>query len=118
MAHEWRLETRESRLVVGEDVDYEDRSWLGAAALTFRLPVGFRAEGAFEMDLRDVIRGDGQVPLAQSLDYHNTRLRLEIGWEFGTRFRAEAGYRIDLDGDNYSHGDWFDGAHGAFIVHW
>ncbi len=104
--------------MVGEDVDYEDRSWLGAAALTFRLPVGFRAEGAFEMDLRDVIRGDGQVPLAQSLDYHNTRLRLEIGWEFGTRFRAEAGYRIDLDGDNYSHGDWFDGAHGAFIVHW
>ncbi len=118
VVHEWRPERRELRGGVGEDVDYEDRAWRGSAGVVYRAPGGFRAEAAFEMDLRDVIRGEGQVPKGQSLDHHNTRLRLEIGWEFGARFRAEAGYRIDLDGDEYTHGDWYDGAHGGFILHW
>ncbi len=65
-----------------------------------------------------MIRGDGQVPATQSLGRHSTRIRLEAGWNFGTRFRLAAGYRIDLDGDEHSHGDWYDGAHGRFTLHW
>ena len=118
LTREWRPELRDFRGGVGEDVDYEDRAWRGQAALGYRALSGFRADAAFEMDLRDVIRGDGQVPATQSLGRHSTRIRLEAGWDFGTRFRAAAGYRIDLDGDEHTHGDWYDGAHGRFTIHW
>jgi hypothetical protein len=118
LAREWRPELRGFRSGGGEDVDYEDRSWRGQAALSYRALSGFRADAAFEMDRRDIIRGDGQVPSTQSVGRHNARIRLEAGWNFGTRFRAAAGYRIDLDGDEHTHGDWYDGAHGRFTLHW
>jgi hypothetical protein len=118
LAREWRPELRDFRGGVGEDVDYEDRAWRGQTALSYRSLSGFRADAAFEMDLRDVIRGDGQVPAILSLGRHSTRLRLEVGWNFGTRFRFAAGYRIDLDGDGHVNGDWYDGGHGRFTLHW
>ena len=118
VTHEWRPERRDYRGGAGDDVNYEDRAWRGSTGVTYRAPAGFRAEAAFEMDLRDVIRGDGQVPAQESLDHHNTRIRLEIGWEFGNTLRVEAGYRIDLDGDDYQDKSWYDGAHGGFILHW
>jgi hypothetical protein len=71
------------------------------------------------MDLRDVIRGDGQVPSVEgSVGRRNTRLRLEVGWRFGNRFWVEGGYRMDLDGDvGTGHGS-FDGAHGRVVLFW
>ena len=118
LAREWRPELRDFRGGVGEDVDYEDRAWRGQANLSYRALSGFRADAAFEMDLRDVIRGAGQVPSVDPLGRHGTRIRLGAGWNFGTKFRAAAGYRIDLDGDEHTHGDWYDGAHGRFTLYW
>jgi hypothetical protein len=118
LARRWRPELRDFRGGVGEDVDYENRAWRGQATMSYRALSGFRADAAFEMDLLDVIRGPRQVPSMHSLARHSTRVRLEAGWNFGTRFRAAAGYRIDLDGDEHTHGDWYDGAHGRFTLHW
>ena len=115
---EFRPESRVNRSGLAPDVDYEDRSWLGQVMFGYRPPSGFRAAAAFEMDLRDVLRGEGQVPKGQSLNHPGTRLRLDIGWNFADRFRLIGGYRIDLDGDDYSAGDWWDGAHGQFVMYW
>jgi len=118
VARESRPERRTFRSGRGTDVDYKDRAWVGQAALLYRAIIGFRANAAFEIDLRDVIRGDGQVPAVESLARNNTRLRLEIGWNFGVRFQVMAGYRLDLDGDDYVDRPLFDGAHGRFALHW
>jgi hypothetical protein len=118
VARERRPERRTFRSGAGEDVDYEDRSWLGQFAVLYRALSGFRADAAVEMDLRDVIRGDRQVPATESLGQHNTRLRLEVGWNFATSFQLAVGYRIDLDGDDHTDHGSFDGAHGRFVLHW
>jgi hypothetical protein len=125
----WRLESwllRELRPQAQDfrtggvaDVDYEDQAWRGQTLVRYQAPVGFKADAAFELDIRDVIRGAGQVPSVDpSLGRHNTRLRLEVGWRFRDRFWVEGGYRIDLDGDvGTDHGS-FDGAHGRAVVYW
>jgi hypothetical protein len=119
LAREYRPQTKAFRNEAVADVDYEDRAWRGRMQLRYQTAIGFKAESAFEMDLRDVVRGDGQVPSAEaSVGRRNTRLRLELGWRFGNRFWVEAGYRIDLDGDpGTGHGS-FDGAHGRASLFW
>ena len=119
LAREARPERRADRSGSDGDVDYEDQSWMGAAILEYRPSGGFRAHAAFEMDLRDVLKGDGEVPVrGGSLDQHNTRLRFDLGWRFGDQFQALAGYRIDLDGDPKYNRGLFDGAHGRFVMYW
>ncbi len=118
LAREARPERRLDRSDPDGDVDYEDRSWMGTAILEYRPPGGFRAHAAFEMDLRDVVKGNGEVPVRGDLDVHNTRLRFDFGWRFGEQFHALAGYRIDLDGDPQYDRGLFDGAHARFVMYW
>jgi hypothetical protein len=119
LLREHRPQTQVFRNGAAQDVDYEDRAWRGRLQIRYLTAIGFKAESAFEMDLRDVLRGDGQVPSVEgSVGRRNTRLRLEIGWRFGNRFWVEGGYRIDLDGDvGTGHGS-FDGAHGRASLFW
>ena len=119
LIREYRPQTKQYRDATVEDVDYEDRAWRGRFEVRYLAAIGFKAESALEMDLRDVIRGDGQVPSVEgSVGRRNTRLRLEVGWRFGNRFWVEGGYRIDLDGDpGTGHGS-FDGAHGRATLFW
>lgn len=119
LLREHRPQAKAFRNAAVEDVDYEDRAWRGRWQVRYLAPVGFKAESAFEMDLRDVVRGDGQVPSVEgSVGRRNTRLRLELGWRFGRTFWVEGGYRIDLDGDaGTGHGS-FDGAHGRAVLFW
>jgi hypothetical protein len=119
LLREHRPQTKIFRNGAVADVDYEDRAWRGRLQVRYLTRIGFKAESALEMDLRDVLRGDGQVPSTEgSVGRRNTRLRLEVGWRFGSRFWVEGGYRIDLDGDvGTGHGS-FDGAHGRASLFW
>lgn len=114
---EFRPENRDFRTGPEPDVDYEDRSWIGAAVLEYRARSGFRAHGAVEWDLRKAIRGT--MPAVDPIGVHNTRLRFDLGWEFGGRFLVLGGYRVDLDKDRHINGrPRFDGAHGRFAMYW
>jgi hypothetical protein len=119
LLREYRPQTQEFRSAAEQNVGYEDRAWRGQTLIRYLASFGFKGEAALEMDLRDVIRGDGQVPSVEgSVGRRNTRLRLEVGWRFGNRFWVEGGYRVDLDGDvGTGHGS-FDGAHGRAVVFW
>ncbi len=119
LVRELRPETRIDRSGPGGDVDYEDRSWLGSTTVEYRPRGGFRAHAAFEMDVREVIRGSGQVPTRGQLGVHNFRLRFDVGWQFGRRFLLLGGYRLDLDTDpQIANRPGFDGAHGRFTMYW
>jgi hypothetical protein len=114
----WRPEQRSYRSGAAGDVDYEDRAWSGQSVVIYRSTVGFTSHMAFEVDIRDVLRGDRQVPTAESLGRHNTRLRFDIGWHFKGGTSLLLGYRIDIDGDDYTGRGWFDGAHGRVVIQW
>ncbi|MFQ6047597.1 MAG: hypothetical protein ACE5PT_14760, partial [Gemmatimonadales bacterium] len=82
LARSTRPETRDYRQGAPPDVDYEDRAWSGAALVGYEPPGGFRTHLAFEWDLRDVSKGEGQVPsMERTLGEHNTRVRLDLGWQ-------------------------------------
>lgn len=118
LGHEWRPDVRVRRDTV-PNTAYEDRAWQGQAVVTYRAPGGFRSLAAFEVDLRDVIRGDRPRPgMVESLGQDNYRLRLEFGWRFEGRMSLMAGYRVDLDFDRALGRSWFDGAHGRFAFFW
>jgi hypothetical protein len=119
LLREHRPQSKEFRTAAQPNVDYEDRAWRGQMLVRYLATFGLKGEAALEMDLRDVVRGDGQVPSVEgSVGRRNTRLRLEVGWRFGNRFWVEGGYRMDLDGDvGTGHGS-FDGAHGRFVMFW
>jgi hypothetical protein len=119
LMREYRPQTRVFRNGAAPNVDYEDRAWRGWFHVRYLAAIGLKAESALEMDRRDVIRGDGQVPSTEgSVGRRNTRLRLEVGWRFGHTFWVEGGYRLDLDGDvGTGHGS-FDGAHGRAVLFW
>jgi hypothetical protein len=119
LLREVRPQTKDYRTDAQPDVDYEDRAWRGQTFVRYLARFGLKAEAAFELDVRDVIRGLGQVPsIDPSLGRHNTRLRLELGWRFGNRFWVDGGYRIDLDGDVGTDHGRFDGAHGRAVLFW
>ena len=98
--------------------DYEDRSWKGQVIVRGQAPLGLRGLVALEFDLRDIVRGQGTIPGLQPQNRHGSRLKLEVGWRLMDRMWLEGGYRIDLDGDEHTHGDWFDGAHGRGALFW
>lgn len=116
IAREFRPERRTSQNTGSPVVDYEDRATQGQARARYGRARGFQGDAAFEFDLRDVVRGDGEVP-GDPLGQHNTRLRLEAGWRFRGQAAFMIGYRIDLDGDGAGKGA-FDGAHGRFVAYW
>jgi len=120
LVREHRPQTKAFRDGVLDDVDYEDRAWRSATFVRWLARFGLKAEVALELDVRDVVRGDADdVPsVEESLARHNARLRLELGWRFGDRFRLDGGYRMDLDGDTGTDHGSFDGAHGRFVMVW
>lgn len=127
-APRWRLEAWGARVARPErreyaaaglaDTDYRDATWTGQALVGYRAPGGFKLNGSLEWDLRNVTRGDGQVPVQESLARHNTRVKLDVGWTVRDRFDVLLGYRVDLDGDLYTDHGRFDGAHGRFVMSW
>lgn len=120
LLREHRPETRTyGRPGANPDVDYEDKAWRGQTMVRRLWSIGLEAGAAFELDLRDVVRGAGEVPSVEGdVGRRNTRLRLELGWRFDTRFWIEAGYRIDLDGDAGTDHGSFDGAHTRIALFW
>jgi len=118
LARRWRPERRVYRSGAAADVDYEDRAWSGQSVVMYRATRGFTSHLAFEIDIRDVVSGDGHVPRQESLGRHNTRVRFDVGWSFKGGTSLLLGYRIDLDGDDYTDHGRFDGAHGRLVIHW
>jgi hypothetical protein len=108
IGHTWRPERRDYGDEGQANVDYEDRAWSGAATGRYRAPSGLRADLAVEMDLRNVIRGDEQVPRLEFLGRDNSNQRLIL----------DLGFRVDVDGDSQDHHKVFDGAHGRFVMRW
>jgi hypothetical protein len=86
--------------------------------LSYRATGGFFASASFETDLRDVLKGAGQVPSLEPLGQDNVRVRVELGWRLGRNVMLSGGYRMDLDGDPGTGHGRFDGAHGKFAVYW
>ena len=115
---EWRKENRDGTADPEDAVDYLDRSWWGMLQVDYRLGRIYNGAVAWEMDFRDVVRGSGQVPSLDSLDQDNQRLRFDFGWRVAERFRLEAGFRLDTDGDPRYDRSRFDGGHGRVVLHW
>jgi hypothetical protein len=114
LAHTWRSETRLRPSDSPEpSIDFADRLLSGNAQVAYQARSGFRAELAFEIVERDVV-GDDALPGASEKD--NSRLRTDLGWEFGNRAFFVVGTNLDLDGDARSVN--FDGAHGRFVLNW
>ena len=61
MERNWRPQTELFPTGAAPNVDYLDRAWTGQATVWYRAPGGFIADLAFDMDLREVVRGEGQV---------------------------------------------------------
>jgi hypothetical protein len=118
LMREARPENRIYRNGAAPAVDYEDRSWQSQTVLSYRATGGFFASASFETDLRDVLKGAGQVPSLEPLGQHNVRVRVELGWRLGRNVMLSGGYRMDLDGDPGTGHGRFDGAHGKFAVYW
>src|SRR2546427_31759 len=89
----------------------------GTATLARRPARGFTAGVTYELDLRDVTRGAGQVPAREALGRHNNEARVEFGWRAATRYAFELGLGIDLDPGIWPRG-WFGGGHGRFVLYW
>ena len=118
LGRNWRPERRTYRTGAAPDVNYEDVAWSGQATLARRPARGFTAGVTYELDLRDVTRGAGQVPAREaSLGRHNNEARVEFGWRAATRYAFELGLGIDLDPGIWPRG-WFGGGHGRFVLYW
>ena len=112
LARNWRPERRVYRAAAGApavaaDVDYEDAAWSGQAVLARRPARGFTGGVTYEIDLRDVTRGAGEVPAREgSLARHNNEVRLEFGWRAVDRWAFQLGLGLDLDPGIWPRG-WF-----------
>jgi hypothetical protein len=115
--HVWRIEDRvRPDTAVAPSIDYEDRAWVGRIQLTYRVPVGLRIGTGLDFTARRVI-GDDRMPSLQDLDKNNTRLRIELGWQFGRRAMIFAGAGAELDSDIEAPGEGaFDGGHARLAV--
>ena len=113
----WRIEDRlRPDPAVADEIDYEDRSWLGRFTTTYRARSGFRAELGLDFVARTV-RGDSDLP-GGHLDGTNSRLRFDLGWYFGSTALFAAGTNADLDGDRGTATGTFDGGHARVQVFW
>jgi len=116
LARVWRPERRVYRSGGAPDVNYEDVAWSGQAAVLYRPPRGFTGSVALDLDRRDVVRGNNEVPsLEGSQARHNNEIRCDFGWRFPNRSLFELGLAFDLDPGIWPRG-WFGGAHGRFLL--
>jgi hypothetical protein len=113
----WRTEQRVYRTSAAPDVDYKDVSWSGQAELKYGARDGLMLSTALDVDDRQVVRGDGEVPSFGTLTRNNNRLRFDFGWRFPTRSEFTLGLAFDLDPGHYTRG-WFGGAHGRWVLCW
>ena len=97
VGHMWRPETNTFPESTQPDIDYEDRAWIGRALLLYTAPFGLVVETGFAFDNRRVIRGSGSVPARGSLDGHNRRAQLGVGWAIGDQLAFRIAQRFDLD---------------------
>lgn len=117
MARNSRPETREYADEALPDVDYLDQAWIGHLLARRTTARGFVADLGLLWDVRDVVRGDGQVPSAGTLGWHNYRASILAGWRFNRQVMFRLGFGIDLDGD-HSGTNRFGGFRGKFTVVW
>jgi hypothetical protein len=113
----WRTEDRvRPDTTVAPSIDYEDRAWVGRVQLTYRVPVGLRIGTGFDFTARQVI-GDDRMPSLQEMSKNNTRLRIELGWQFGRRAMITAGVGAELDSDFEAPSEGaFDGGHARLAL--
>jgi hypothetical protein len=119
IAREWRDERR----VANPDaeltsVDYADVTWRGTMKALYGGDSGVQVVAALDVDLRDNVRGEGEVPTTFSaLGNHNVRFRMDLGWRLAERGELFLGAGYDLDGDDHSDPQLFDGGRARFVVH-
>ena len=113
----WRPERRVYRGGAAPDVNYEDVAWSGQGVVMYRPAQGFTGSVGLDLDRRDVVRGDGEVPAHEDLARHNAEIRCDFGWRFPNRSLFDVGLGFDLDPGIYPRG-WFGGAHGRFVLYW
>lgn len=118
LARVWRPERRVYPGGAAPDVNYEDVAWSGQAVVFYRPSRGFSGSLALDLDRRDVLRGNGEVPsLEGSQARHNNEIRCDFGWRFPNRSLFDLGLAFDLDPGIWPRG-WFGGAHGRFVLYW
>ena len=113
----WRSQQRGYRTAGAPDVDYGDESWSGQAELKYGARDGLMVSTTLDVDDRNVVRGDGEVPVFDDLTRSNNRLRFDFGWRLPNASEFNLGLAFDLDPGNYARG-WFGGAHGRFVLYW
>ena len=121
--HAWIMELRQyhervSLTNASLAIDYEDSAFDGQFEVGYRSSSGFVGNIAFEWDHRDVLRGEREIPSTESIGQHHSRIRMDLGWRFGSRASFVGGYRIDYDGDPGTQKGWYDGAHARFTAYW
>src|SRR5207249_3909294 len=100
LARSWRPERKVYRNAAAPaaDIDYQDVAWSGQAVLERRPEHGFTGGITYELDVRDVTRGAGEVPAREgSLARHNNEVRLEFGWRAANRWAFQLGLGLDSD---------------------
>jgi hypothetical protein len=117
IARNRRPEEREYRNGTLPDVDYLDQAWTGQVVARRTTARGLVADLGILWDVRDVVRGDGQVPSAGTLGWHSYRLNAMAGWRFNSHVMFLLGAGLDLDGDR-SGSSWFDGVRARLTVLW
>lgn len=117
LVRNWRPEKREFRNSTSPDVDYLDRAWTGQVLARRTAGRGFLADVGLVWDVRDVIRGEGEVPSSGRLGWHNYRVTAMVGWRFNPNMMFLVGAGLDLDGDD-SGKNRFDGLRGRFTAVW
>ena len=83
----------------------------------YRPTHGFTGSVGLDVDRRNVVRGDGEVPSPEPIGRHNSEIRADFGWRFANRSLFALGLGFDLDPGIYPRG-WFGGAHGRFALYW
>jgi hypothetical protein len=118
LARNWRPQWQVYRSEAAPNVDYEDAAWDHQLALDYRPIGGLTGSVAWDADLRDVLRGAGEVPSAGgSLGEHNNEIRLEAGWRGRDRFLFSLGLGVDTDSGPARRG-WLRGLEGRFMLFW
>ncbi|HXQ28770.1 MAG TPA: hypothetical protein VN848_05830 [Gemmatimonadales bacterium] len=118
LARNWRPQWQVYRSDAAPNVDYEDAAWDQQLALDYRPNSGFTGSVAWDADLRDVLRGSGEVPSAGgSLGEDNDEIRLEGGWRARDRYSFSLGLGVDTVGGSTRRG-WLRGLEGRFMLFW
>jgi len=119
LARNWRPEELQSAAGSPRpDIDYEDRAWSGMATLTYGKATGFTADLGLVYDVREIVRGAGQLPTDHDIGRSNTRLRMDVGWRLDRRAYVYIGTAFDLDaGSVFFKRGPPDGYRARFVVH-